>query len=59
VSRDAQYAKRDIQVPLLPSLIIGHLKSDHQLKLNVLKGFTGDQINLLTAAAAFNFKKWM
>ncbi len=39
--------------------VIGHLKSDHRLKRNFLKGFTGDQINLLMAAAAFNFKKWM
>ena len=39
--------------------IIGHLKSDHRLDRNFLKGFDGDQINLLMAAAAFNFKKWM
>ncbi len=39
--------------------VIGHLKSDHRLKRNFLKGFTGDQINLLMAAAAFNFKKWI
>jgi IS5 family transposase len=39
--------------------VIGHLKSDHRLNRNFLKGFTGDQINLLMAAAAFNFKKWM
>jgi IS5 family transposase len=39
--------------------IIGHLKSDHRLKRNFLKDFDGDQINLLMAAAAFNFKKWM
>jgi IS5 family transposase len=39
--------------------VIGHLKSDHRLKRNFLKGFTGDQINLLMAAAAFNFRKWM
>ena len=39
--------------------IIGHLKSDHRLKRNFLKGFDGDQINLLMTAAAFNFKKWM
>ena len=32
--------------------IIGHLKSDHRLKRNFLKGFAGDQINLLMAAAA-------
>jgi len=39
--------------------IIGHLKSDHRLGRNFLKGFTGDQINVLMAAAAFNFRKWM
>lgn len=39
--------------------VIGHLKSDHRLNRNFLKGFAGDQINLLMAAAAFNFKKWM
>ena len=39
--------------------VIGHLKSDHRLKKNFLKGFAGDQINLIMAAAAFNFKKWM
>lgn len=39
--------------------VIGHLKSDHRLKRNVLKGFAGAQINLMMAAAAFNFKKWM
>lgn len=39
--------------------VIGHLKSDHRLKRNFLKGFDGDQINLIMAAAAFNFRKWM
>jgi IS5 family transposase len=39
--------------------VIGHLKSDHRLNKSYLKGFTGDQINILMAAAAFNFKKWM
>jgi len=39
--------------------VIGHLKSDHRLVRNYLKGFIGDEINLLLAAAAFNFKKWM
>lgn len=38
---------------------IGHLKSDHRLSRNYLKGFVGDEINLLLAAAAFNLKKWM
>ena len=39
--------------------VIGHLKSDHRLNRNYLKGFVGDQINVLMAAAAFNFRKWM
>ncbi len=39
--------------------IIGHVKSDHRMVRNYLKGFIGDQINLLLAASAFNMKKWM
>ncbi len=39
--------------------IIGHLKSDYRLMRNYLKGTVGDSINLMLAAAAFNFKKWM
>ena len=39
--------------------IIGHLKSDFRLARNYLKGFIGDQINLLLAATAWNLKKWM
>jgi IS5 family transposase len=39
--------------------IIGHIKSDHRMARNYLKGFKGDEINLLLAATAFNLKKWM
>lgn len=39
--------------------IIGHLKADHRLGRNFLSGFLGDEINLLMAAAAFNFRKWL
>lgn len=39
--------------------IIGHLKSDYRMFRNYLKGSAGDSINLMLAAAAFNFKKWM
>ena len=39
--------------------VMGHLKSDHRLNRSYLKGFEGDQINVLMAAAAFNFRKWM
>ena len=39
--------------------IIGHMKSDYRMARNYLKGFGGDEINLLLAASAFNLKKWM
>jgi IS5 family transposase len=39
--------------------IIGHLKSDFRLSRNFLKGVTGDEINLLMAATAWNLKKWL
>ncbi len=39
--------------------IIGHVKSDHRMQRNYLKGFIGDELNLLLAATAFNLKKWM
>lgn len=35
--------------------IIGHLKSDHRLSKNYLRGFMG----VLMAASAWNLKKWM
>ncbi|MBW2001955.1 MAG: transposase [Deltaproteobacteria bacterium] len=39
--------------------IIEHLKSDYRLMRNYLKGSIGDSINLMLAAAAFNFKNLM
>lgn len=39
--------------------IIGHLKSDYRMERNYLRGFKGDEINLLLAATAFNLKKWI
>jgi IS5 family transposase len=39
--------------------IIGHLKFDNRLLRNYLKGSVGDSINLMMAAAAYNFKKLM
>ncbi|MGB3131539.1 MAG: hypothetical protein WBB26_07685, partial [Saprospiraceae bacterium] len=35
----------------------GHLKSDYRLSRNYYKGIVGDQINVLLAAAAWNFKR--
>ena len=36
--------------------VISHLKHDHRMLRNYLKGFTGDKINAMLAGAAFNFK---
>ena len=39
--------------------VISHLKHDFRLLRCFLKGFRGDQLNLMLAAAAWNFRKWM
>lgn len=39
--------------------VIGHLKSDYRLSRNYLSGQHGDTVNLLMAAASFNFRKWI
>ena len=39
--------------------IIGHLKQDHRVGRNFLKGTSGDEMNILLAAAAFNFKRFI
>jgi transposase, IS5 family len=37
--------------------VIGHLKQDYRLCRNYLKGIIGDNMNLILAAAAMNFKR--
>jgi transposase, IS5 family len=37
--------------------VIGHIKQDHRLNRNFYKGIVGDNINIMLAAAAFNFKR--
>ncbi len=39
--------------------VIGCLKLDHRLNRNFYKGTFGDTINIMLAAAAFNFKRMM
>lgn len=39
--------------------VIGHLKTDHRLNRNFYKGIVGDNINVMLAAAGFNFKRMM
>ena len=38
---------------------ISHLKHRFRLCRNYLKGFAGDSVNVMMAAAAWNFRKWM
>ena len=39
--------------------MIGHLKSDHRMNRNFYKRITGDAINVMLSAAAYNFKRMM
>jgi len=63
LKRDSEYQKQQKREKFKRRAaiepIIGHLKSDFRLARNYLKGFIGDQINLLLAATAWNLKKWM
>lgn len=38
---------------------IGYLKTDYRLERNFYKGLLGDAINVMLAAAAYNFKRAM
>jgi len=61
--RASAYEKRKARKPFRRRAgiepVIGHLKSDFRLLRNYLKGSVGDSINLMLAAAAYNFKKLM
>ncbi len=37
--------------------VIGHLKADHRMDRNQLKGRTGDAMNAILAAAGYNFSR--
>jgi transposase, IS5 family len=39
--------------------LISHLKYDHRMRRNYLKGVSGDKINTILAASAYNMMKWM
>jgi hypothetical protein len=42
--------------------IIGHLKAEHRMNRNYLKGFEGDRANAVLAAAGYNFRlllRWL
>lgn len=39
--------------------VIGHLKQDHNMMSDYLKGTVGDAINTMMAAAGYNLKHWL
>jgi transposase, IS5 family len=39
--------------------VIGHLKQDHRMQRNYLKGTLGDAINTMLAATGYNLKHWL
>jgi IS5 family transposase len=47
--------KRELRRRSAVEPVIGHLKSDHRLQRNYLKGRTGDAANALLAAIGYNF----
>jgi len=51
--------RRDFRRRAAIEPVIGHLKTDHRLGRNFLRGVLGDAINVVLACAAFNFKRMM
>ena len=54
--------KRELKRRSAVEPVIGHLKEEHRLDRNYLKGREGDRINAVLAAAGYNFKriaKWL
>lgn len=56
---DTKYQKELRRKKFRQRAAIGHLKFDYRLSRNYLKGFIGDEINLLMAASAWNLKTSM
>jgi len=49
--------KRELRRRSAVEPIIGHVKNEHRMGRNYLKGKEGDRINAVLAAAGFNFKR--
>lgn len=47
--------KRELRLRSAVEPIIGHMKSEHRLDRNYLKGREGDRANAILAAAGYNF----
>jgi len=54
--------KRELRRRSAVEPVISHLKKEHRMELNFLKGRQGDRINAILAAAGYNFRriaKWL
>ena len=54
-----QYLRKGFKRRAAIEPTIGHLKQDYRLSRNFYKGIKGDNINIMLAAAAMNFKRAM
>ena len=54
VRRVTKAIRREMRRRAAVEPVIGHLKDDHRMRRNYLKGRDGDRINAVLAAAGFN-----
>jgi IS5 family transposase len=62
VRRTTKAIKREMKRRAAIEPIIGHVKAEHRMDRNYLKGHAGDRINAVLAAAGFNFSlllRWL
>ena len=55
VRRVTKVIRREMRPRAAVEPVIGHLKDDHRMRRNYLKGRDGDRINAVLAAAGYNF----
>jgi IS5 family transposase len=55
VRRVTKIIRREMRRRAAVELVIGHVKAEHRMGRNYLKGRDGDRINAVLAAAEFNF----
>jgi IS5 family transposase len=62
VRRVTASIRREIRRRAAIEPVIGHLKAEHRMNRNYLKGFEGDRANAVLAAAGYNFRlllRWL
>lgn len=62
VRRTTKIIRREMKRRAAVEPVIGHLKAEHRMDRNYLKGRDGDRINAVLAAAGYNFSlllRWL